>query len=367
MMMLKVLLIVIGCVVCLGVRGQELVSSSHQLHQTNCVELGGAVDVSSPDLCWCLQRSNVTCAGQLCLQNGSGDSAFNITSCPKGNCRCVKKEDYSSMRNVVFMKLHKVASTTVSMVLERIAAKAHKKMCARGDQLLKSVPCEFWTTHDNEEVFVYEGVKGFDAFVGENPLTITILRDPIERVLSRYFYNLVMDRRQSVSLEYIQKRIDILPLWLQSNPGETVHYTKLFSRSRGVKNLSVEKAIANLEDFTVVGVTEEINAFMVLVATALHVPVTDVVYKNEKVVVNRPKFEDLPIETQQLLERLTLSDRIVYEHAKKLMHQNINEQPPIFRTHLRVFESLEKQIDQRCQFERTQSTVLSGWDCYQLL
>eukprot|EP00730_Choanoeca_flexa_P014540 TRINITY_DN6396_c0_g1_i1.p2 TRINITY_DN6396_c0_g1~~TRINITY_DN6396_c0_g1_i1.p2 ORF type:complete len:152 (+),score=30.96 TRINITY_DN6396_c0_g1_i1:1133-1588(+) len=121
----------------------------------------------------------------------------------------------------------------------------------------------------------------------------------------------------------------------------------------------------HLKPCQVVGVSEELDRFMTVTAAHLNVPVTDLVYKNEKVVLGKPKYEDLEPRLQTLLQQVTKDDETIYQHAKTVFIAQ-QQVVPRFGDKLKLFQSAQARIDQRCTFKETRSQVLTGLDCYRI-
>eukprot|EP00730_Choanoeca_flexa_P014542 TRINITY_DN6396_c0_g1_i3.p1 TRINITY_DN6396_c0_g1~~TRINITY_DN6396_c0_g1_i3.p1 ORF type:complete len:395 (+),score=82.95 TRINITY_DN6396_c0_g1_i3:158-1342(+) len=288
-----------------------------------------------------IQQRNMQTAGRM---QAEADSAIPMPTGPA--------------RPFAYLKLHKVGSTTASIALERVAAKHNLKLCGRADDFWGSLPCQAWTTHDTESVMAVQGVHGLKFMVGgSRAVAITLLRKPIDRLLSRYFYDLAM-AGQKVTRPPTYEEFKV---FLNQNPNEAVHYLRAFSGA----SLSVDAALQTLDDFDVVGVSEELDRFMTVTAAHLNVPVTDLVYKNEKVVLGKPKYEDLEPRLQTLLQQVTKDDETIYQHAKTVFIAQ-QQVVPRFGDKLKLFQSAQARIDQRCTFKETRSQVLTGLDCYRI-
>eukprot|EP00045_Choanoeca_perplexa_P007763 m.71308 g.71308 ORF g.71308 m.71308 type:complete len:435 (+) comp14208_c0_seq1:1901-3205(+) len=270
----------------------------------------------------------------------------------------VVRQSETGVKSFAYLKLHKVGSTTVSIAFERMAEKHRLKLCGRGDAFWTSLPCNAWTTHDTEAVMAVGGADGLRFMVGgSNAVTITLLRDPISRLLSRYYYNLAMAGEKVTRPPTYDEFAD----FLLKNPAEPMHYVRAFS---GVA-LSLEASINALSSFDVVGISEELDSFMALCSSHLHVPPAHLTYKNEKVVLGKPKFEDLDPRLQAHLRAVTADDQQVYLAAKYrfgLQQQKVAD----FSTRLSEFKTAQARVDQSCRFTETNSQVLTGKDCYQL-
>ncbi|EDQ86760.1 uncharacterized protein MONBRDRAFT_27847 [Monosiga brevicollis MX1] len=260
------------------------------------------------------------------------------------------------MANFYFLKLHKVGSTTVSIVLERLGEHYNRKLCLRGDAFEGSLPCQegltlvgaqVWTTHDVETYMLAGGMPALTSIMGEDAVSIIVLRDPTERLLSRYFYDIA---RGAMVTQSTKPTAHDFRDYLAENDIETIHYLNALDSTKH----QTSAAMHTLGQFDVVGITEDLDRFLVVLAHKLNVRLEDVTYKSEKVVVGRPKFADLDAETQELLLAATQDDRLIYAHAKTLALAQQHEVPD-FEAKLARFRALESKIDQGCTFSDTQS------------
>ena len=103
-------------------------------------------------------------------------------------------------RGVAFVKLHKVGSTTMSNAVVGYAGRWNLTVCSRSmhtdcDVLVEHKNTEMQIKKHGLEVFLDELVPGLVAVNmtrhngGAPPVSAVVLRDPRERVLSRFFYD----------------------------------------------------------------------------------------------------------------------------------------------------------------------------------
>lgn len=154
----------------------------------------------------------------------------------------------------------------------------------------------------------------------ERPSTyLTLVRDPIDRVLSAYQHRVVR-QRFALSLEdYIRSERD---------PAMHNHQVRLLSGGRPDRRNrpgrgSLEKAMRNVEDhFALVGLTERFDESVVLAAHLFGWRKT--AYRRQNEGRGRPRREDLAPELLMILERTNELDRELLEWARARFQQQLD-------------------------------------------
>jgi hypothetical protein len=170
---------------------------------------------------------------------------------------------------------------------------------------------------------------------------ITLLRDPIERIISDYYYvrrspaHHFYDSAQSISLE------------------EFVEYcsdndqTRQLAGKCGVPSAETSLdellniAKANLTDhFPVVGITEEFDRPVVLAKRMFDWKRP--FYTNQNATRRRPRKDQLSQETLRVIEAHNEADIDLYRYAKDLLHEQVRAQGAGFEGELRSFKKLNR-------------------------
>lgn len=192
----------------------------------------------------------------------------------------------------VFVKFFKVGGTTVADVLGRLAERDHRQVCCG------QVGCEVCYTHN--AMFALKKM-GIAAFHPEAQL-ITLLRDPIERELSRYFYNRARGERFASELR--------LERWVARVENE-------YTQALGHGDVAVAKEVLN-RYFALVGVTDRMHEFMSALGLLLGEPPQEMAYKSLKRVVGRPTQQEVSQQAMATLRVKLDKDMQVYQHAAEL-------------------------------------------------
>jgi hypothetical protein len=183
---------------------------------------------------------------------------------------------------------------------------------------------------------------GLHQWVPGDATYITMLRDPIDRVISFYYF--IQQTRQHYLYTYsefegmdlkelvesgLTKMVDngqtrlISGLWLEAGFGEC-------------DRAMLEQAKRNLRThFSVVGLTEKFDASLVLLKRTFGWGNT--LYQKHNVTHERPQRKKLPAETIEALRKTNLLDLELYDYAKKLFEEQIATQGAVFH------EALVKQ------------------------
>eukprot|EP00045_Choanoeca_perplexa_P007012 m.61555 g.61555 ORF g.61555 m.61555 type:complete len:299 (+) comp13888_c0_seq2:118-1014(+) len=266
-----------------------------------------------------------------------------------------KQQTQGVCKRFAYLKLYKVGSTTASFVLERLAVKHGLTLCLR-----KSQTCQAWTTHDTIGKMIEGGADSLREHVGGgDAVALTILRNPIERLISKYYFLQVTRHPQSPLRVPTYNQF---LTFLKANPLEQIYYMSTFSRAN---HSDIKAAIQALEAIDVVGVTEDMDGFLTLTSYYLNVLPSDLAYKSQKIIVGRPKLEDFDPELQAHLRLVTAADFELYLHAERRYHF-LKSQVPDFEDRRASFQTAQAKIDQRCSFKKTPSRLLIGNDCYKI-
>jgi hypothetical protein len=165
-----------------------------------------------------------------------------------------------------------------------------------------------------------------DLFAPRATTCFTVLRDPVERVISEYYYNLhEPERRFHTALN--RDRI-ALAQFVRDEQFAEVH--NMQTRILACANASasphelLDSAIGNLRDrMAVVGVSERLDATL-LVCRAIF-GWRRLVYRRVNVTLQRPRLDAIPPETIATIERANSLDRSLYRFACERLDQVTRE------------------------------------------
>lgn len=237
---------------------------------------------------------------------------------------------------VIFIHIQKTAGTSMVDV-----ARQHyqQNIISHGDYL-KGVyhspfKKDFWIDKEVIDRFYHtpflSGHFGYDfaKLFMDGRYTFTFLRDPIERVLSFYYFCKTRDPNEFETYRICQQFSldEFLKMGLERPEiGFFIWNNQVWQLACGFGNLKnrdlssfeaaelLDLAIQHLDDFSYVGLTEtfEEDRDKILGDLGIEPP-------KEKIVSNatatRPTQKELPRSTLKLLEQLTQLDQILYQHV----------------------------------------------------
>ena len=173
---------------------------------------------------------------------------------------------------------------------------------------------------------------------------ITVLRDPVDRVISSYYYirrtpgipahKAICD--QGLSLEaYVRSGLGLDPHNYQTRIlAGLSEYDATWSHAREAVEKAMPRRVAriaidNLErHFIVVGLTEEFDAFLSLCAARFGWSPSSLINERRNVTADRPRAEDLPSSTIQLIQECNALDMELYEYARGRLQRDRSAEGP---------------------------------------
>jgi hypothetical protein len=236
---------------------------------------------------------------------------------------------------VVFMHLQKTAGTSIVNIARHFYG--NSKIISHSDVFLDSNHLDSVDNGLNQADSTkhkFAGIQFISGHFGyhfakpfmEDRYSFTFLRNPVERILSFYYFCLTRNPNQFKTYELAQNlSLDEFLLLGFTDPGIKSHIWNYqvcqladgFGTNSGL-NLKDEEllglAIQHLEEFSYIGFTEtfEKDQDIILKAIGITIPVGKFVCNANP---GRPLFDSLPQSSKKLLLELTELDRILYETA----------------------------------------------------
>lgn len=177
---------------------------------------------------------------------------------------------------------------------------------------------------------------GIHQYINQDCTYLTMLRHPIKRLVSQYYYLNVRRKR----LGEKQKDISI-ERFLELEPFQAYMQLNLIAGGdsidealrRQLPDDALERAKTNIEaHFPVVGVVNRYDESLLLMKYALGWKRT--FYTRHNVNKGHPTFEDFPKETQRVIEQACAPDLELFEYAEKRLETQLAEQNETFRQEL---------------------------------
>jgi GT2 family glycosyltransferase len=224
-------------------------------------------------------------------------------------------------RSAIFLHIQKTAGTSIADTVRRYYANS---MASHGDFMNRSA----------ESMQHYRFVSGHFGFefaraLVETRYSFTFLRDPVERVLSLYYFARNRNPQQFLIYRMAQE-LDLHSFLLAGRASGVIrdhiynHQTWQLSWGWGaphtytLDNLSDEQMLAlakaNIEKFSYVGFAETFDDDCRRVLADLGIPAPEkVVHVNAT--PSRPHKESIPSETLTIIRELTACDQVLYDTA----------------------------------------------------
>ncbi|MGF9947290.1 sulfotransferase family 2 domain-containing protein, partial [Priestia megaterium] len=144
----------------------------------------------------------------------------------------------------------------------------------------------------------------------------TMMRNPIERVISLYYFLKTYPGyyRENMENMSFEDYIDWDP---QAKNGQIQQICGIHSQ------IGLEKAKENLKTFKVVGITEMFNESLLLLKDKLGW--NDIAYKRKNVTKSRPLLQEVPTEIIKKIKKNNQLDIELYEFAKSDLIKQLSD------------------------------------------
>lgn len=237
-------------------------------------------------------------------------------------------------QTVIFLHIPKAAGSTLNTIIER-QYRSNTIFTIKDLRIsinkLKKLP-----ESKKEKFKVLRGHMGFglDTFLPQPSTYVTLLRDPVERIISHYYFVL----RSPKHYLYKTVRTSGMSLKDYASVGVSLELDngqmRLIAGNRGEENQGIgfghctiemlERAKRNLRDrFAVVGLAEEFDKTLTLLKQAFRWDNT--FYTKQNVTESRPSKRDISTEVLQTIQKHNEFDVELYEYAKNLFQEQFNQ------------------------------------------
>ena len=242
----------------------------------------------------------------------------------------VERENQQQRVSVIFLHIPKTAGRTLQDVLDRKYKRSEAfsidpNRVRESTEEFKGLPYD-----QRSKIRLLKGHMpfGLHEFLPNQSTYVTILRNPIDRIISHYYYVI---RHPNHHL-YNKVKYNKLSLKGYVASGISIELDNFQMRSlAGATDLGfgkcsselLEQAKCHLQShFTVVGLTERFDETLILMKRDLqwHTPPF---YTELNVSRNRPLLEDIPRDTLDLIEKYNELDCELYEYTRKIFQQKI--------------------------------------------
>jgi len=261
-------------------------------------------------------------------------------------------------KTLINFHMFKTAGTTMDRTIERQFPKEVSLYVKGGSpqnkeksvNLLRSL-----SEKDKERIrYVWGGTFfGVHEYLPGPYTYVTLIRDPVERVVSEY-YHVLRTQDHPAHSEVVSRNMSLEDyvssgMWLSWN-GQIRHLRGApeglasFGQT-GPLQLSeddLETAKANIRGHFLVGITERFDESLIALKRSFGWKTGNILYVKQKVAENRPSREAINPETIKLIEAHNELDIQLYEFAKQMFEERISQQDSSFRRELQIFKFCNK-------------------------
>lgn len=248
----------------------------------------------------------------------------------------------SSGQVLIFLHLPKTAGSTLARIIQRqygANGSLAQYESNSGAELAKLTPIQLKSVRAIMGHFYF----GVHEFLPRSSTYVTLLRDPIERVISYYYY---VQNQPEHYLYQAAREMNLSKFVIACNLSEPNNdQTRLLAATeQGFSSgtclpemLGVAKQ--NLQDhFAVVGLTEDFDRSLILMKRVFgwNIPF----YVRHNVTWRRPRKEDIPRETLKVIETYNKLDIELYSYGRGLFQELVRAQKGSFEKELRMFKKV---------------------------
>lgn len=253
---------------------------------------------------------------------------------------------------LIFLHIPKAAGVTLGTIIERQFP--HKAIFTiDGANVQKSIN-EFRNLPERErqEIKCLKGHMpfGLHNYLPRSATYITLLRHPVDRIISHYYYvlripnhylhNELTSKKMSLS-DYVSSGISPELMNAQTRLISGVEKVDSVTGNEPVSADVLEIAKRNLRDcFAAFGLSEMFDESLVLFKGLLGW--RNIFYAKQNVTRNRSSKQEIPRKTIKIIENYNKLDLELYKFAKQTFQELIRKQGPSFKGELRTFQRLNK-------------------------
>lgn len=259
----------------------------------------------------------------------------------------------SPQKAVIFLHIPKAAGSTLHDIIERQYS-PKLVYSVTGNQVPESV-AQFRALPESERqnLKMVKGHMGFGLheLLPQGATYFTLLRHPVDRVLSHYYY--ILRRPNHYLYETVTEQNMSLQDFAIRKPSLELDngQTRLIAGKHGEPDRSIEigqctpemleDAKQNLRNFfTVVGITEEFDRALILLKRTFGW--RNVFYTKRRVTHNRPQEKQIDIETRRIIEQCNALDMELYEYSKKMFQESLQNQNASFGDEVKQFKQFNQ-------------------------
>jgi hypothetical protein len=275
-------------------------------------------------------------------------------------------KDTKQVRSVIFLHIPKTAGSTLNGIIDHQFKRT--ATFTRHPHFSQEFNDEFKKLSEaqRERIRLVKGHMffGLHEFLPQPAAYITMLRDPVDRIISYYYHTVRHPNYEKVYNNVVSRHMSLKDF---ASCGLTDSFengqTRLLSgvQEGDTAKEILERAKKNLQEhFAVVGLTERFDETLILLKRILGW--RNIFYTKLNVGMNRSKKkEDIPKETLSIIEKYNELDIELYRYAQERFEEQIRQQDSSFEKELREFRSLNKLYGNLKGFLRPMTTGFRRW------
>lgn len=263
-------------------------------------------------------------------------------------------EPINEEKPLIFLHIPKAGGTTLNRIISRqyknntifdIGARPHENL-QKFEKLSKM---------EKDKIRYLHGHVPFGLFDKSLPVTpnyITMLRDPVDRIVS-FYYHILSRPGNSLYDEIKSKNISLKDfvssdLSLHFTNGQTRFISGVEDVDPILGNKPITEDILNIakknitEQFTAVGITERFDESLILFQNILGWK--NVYYTKQYVSKKRIPREAVPEETIAIIEKYNRYDIELYRFAMEIFEELISKQPLSFKDQVYDFQKTNENL-----------------------
>ena len=273
-------------------------------------------------------------------------------------------QNHTPSGTTIFLHIPKAAGSTLTAIIQRqyrseemiksyelmFAAATHEKLSSLESARFRYTYVKTMAPEKLAQVKVLMGHEGFGFHnLFSSPTKyITMLREPVERVISHYYYVLSHPKNRLYDPVHSQN-MDLADfvhsgLSVEVDNSQTKYLAGLETPYLAYGEYGDEllaQAQKNLQQyFAVVGLTERFDASLLLLKRQLgwQMPF----YTRVNVSRNRPPKKQISPSIVEQIKEYNRLDLELYQFAKRLFEEQVQQQGPHFARELKLFQTLNK-------------------------
>lgn len=261
----------------------------------------------------------------------------------------LKIDSLQANEALIFVHLMKTGGTTLSQLIREHYS---------DDRIFHYVPKkDGQTLHDLEQMspsqreklkFVHGHAKfGFHKHLKQPARYITMLREPVSRIISLYYFihqnparEMLPEKHCPTLSSYLDTRLKAL----DNRQTRAIAGPKAARVPFGkVTPEMLERAKKNLETFLMVGVTERFDESVIVLKHALDLK--NILYTRVNANSNKPKREQIDAADIERIKEYNAFDLELYAYVNQLLDQKISNVGPSFQAEYEKFREKNKQFN----------------------